>query len=124
SDFPHVQIDNVAAAEKATHHLIGLGHRRIAHIAGPLPEIMAARRLQGYRRAMAAAGLDIPAGYEQRGDYLLRTGQELCRALFALAEPPTAIYAANDEMAFGVINELRRMGRAVPGDVSVVGFDD
>lgn len=124
SGFPHVQIDNVAAAREAVEHLIGLGHRRIAHIAGPLPEIMATHRLEGYRRAMARAGLPIADGYVQRGDYLLSSGQELCRTLFELPKPPTALFVANDEMAFGAIHELRRLGRDVPGDVSVVGFDD
>src|SRR5690606_11393634 len=68
SHFPHVQIDNEAAAREAVQHLIALGHRRIAHVAGPLPEVMATHRLNGYRNAMGAAGLPIPEGYEQRGD--------------------------------------------------------
>lgn len=124
SGFPHVQIDNVAAAQAAVEHLIALGHRRIAHIAGPLPEVMALHRRDGYRVAMKAAGLDIPEGYEVRGDYLLESGEARAAELFALPEPPTAIFAANDEMAYGAIHALRRLGRDVPGDVSVVGFDD
>lgn len=122
--FPHVQIDNEAAARQAVEHLVGLGHRRIAHVCGPVPEEMSVRRREGYRAAMQAAGLPIPEGYEQRGDYLLQSGRDACRRLLALPEPPTAIFLANDEMAFGAIHELRRMGRDVPGDVSVVGFDD
>lgn len=124
SGFPHVVIDNEAAAVKAVEHLIGLGHRRIAHITGPLPETMSLRRRDGYRKAMARAGLQIPDGYEQRGDYLLTTGEEMCRRLMNLPQPPTAIFIANDEMAFGAINELRRIGERVPEDISVVGFDD
>lgn len=124
SGLPHIQIDNAAAAREAVRHLVGLGHRRIAHIAGPIPEIMATLRRDGYRQAMAEAGLPIPDGYEQRGDYLLQSGQDLCRVLFSLPEPPSAIFVANDEMAYGAIHELRRLGRDVPGDVSVVGFDD
>lgn len=124
SGFPHVQIDNVAAAEAAVEHLIALGHRRIAHIAGPLPEVMALHRRDGYRTAMKAAGLEIPEGYEVRGDYLLESGEARAADLFALPKPPTAIFAANDEMAYGAIHALRRLGRDVPGDVSVVGFDD
>lgn len=124
SGLPHIQIDNAAAAREAVRHLVGLGHRRIAHIAGPIPEVMATLRLEGYRQAMAEARLAIPEGYEQRGDYLLPSGQELCGRLFALPLPPTAIFVANDEMAYGTIHELRRLGRDVPGDVSVVGFDD
>ncbi len=122
--FPHVQIDNSAAARSAVDHLIALGHRRIAHIAGPLPEVMAMHRRDGYRAAMAAAGLPIPEGFEVRGDYLLESGEACATALFDLAEPPSAIFVANDEMAYGAIHALRRLGLDVPGDVSVVGFDD
>jgi LacI family transcriptional regulator, repressor for deo operon, udp, cdd, tsx, nupC, and nupG len=124
SGLPHVQIDNEGAAAEAVRHLISLGHRRIAHISGPVPEIMSMKRRDGYRKAMAEAGLLVPDEYEQRGDFLLHSGQELCRRLFELPEPPTAIFVANDEMAYGAIHELRRLGRDVPGDVSVVGFDD
>ncbi|SLN75859.1 LacI family DNA-binding transcriptional regulator [Oceanibacterium hippocampi] len=122
--FPHVQIDNAAAARTAVRHLIGLGHRRVAHISGPEPEMMSVLRHRGYREAMVEAELEIPAGYEQRGDYQLESGQRACRALFELPEPPSAIFVANDEMAFGAIHELRRLGLDVPADVSIVGFDD
>ncbi|WP_157020208.1 LacI family DNA-binding transcriptional regulator [Mesorhizobium xinjiangense] len=124
SAFPHVQIDNEAAAAEAVSHLIELGHRRIAHISGPVPEIMSVRRRAGYHRALAQAGIGVPPDYVQRGDYLLNSGRDCCDRLMALTEPPTAIFAANDEMAFGVIHQLHRLGLAVPGDVSVVGFDD
>lgn len=122
--FPHVMIANEGAAREAVEHLIGLGHKRIAHVSGPVPEIMSVDRRNGYRAAMTAAGLEIADGYEQAGDYLLHTGTRLCKALFELPQPPTAIFVANDEMAFGVIHELRRLGVDVPGEVSVVGFDD
>lgn len=122
--LPHVQVDNFRAAREAVEHLIGLGHTRIAHLTGPLPEVMATLRRDGWRAAMEASNLPILPGYEQRGDYLLATGHELGAKLCDLPEPPTAIFCANDEMAFGVIHELRRRGLDVPGDVSVVGFDD
>ena len=122
--FPHVLIDNQGASQDAVEHLIGLGHKRIAHISGPVPEVMSIHRRDGYRKAMAASGLAIPDGYEPVGDYLLHTGQRLCQELFELPQPPTAIFVANDEMAFGVIHQLRKLGLDVPGDVSVVGFDD
>ncbi|WP_331376450.1 LacI family DNA-binding transcriptional regulator [Sinorhizobium chiapasense] len=124
SGLPHVQVDNIAAARGAVEHLIGLGHRRIAHISGPVPEPMSLHRREGYREAMRNAGLDIPEAYEMRGDFLLESGQECCRSLFTLPEPPTALFVGNDEMAYGAVHELRRMGHDVPGDVSVVGFDD
>ncbi|QFI68863.1 LacI family DNA-binding transcriptional regulator [Sinorhizobium alkalisoli] len=124
SRLPHVQIDNVGAARAAVEHLISLGHRRIAHISGPIPEPMSLDRREGYRLAMRAADLDIPAGYEVRGNFLLESGQEACRRLIALPEPPTALFVANDEMAYGAVHELRRSGCDVPRDVSIVGFDD
>jgi LacI family repressor for deo operon, udp, cdd, tsx, nupC, and nupG len=124
SGYAHVEVDNLGASREAVLYLAALGHRRIAHIAGPLPEIMARLRRDGYRAAMAQSGLVIAPGYEQRGDYLLASGMAGCRALLELSEPPTAIFCANDEMAFGVIHEVRRAGLHVPGDVSVVGFDD
>jgi LacI family transcriptional regulator, repressor for deo operon, udp, cdd, tsx, nupC, and nupG len=122
--WPHVMIDNVAASRDAVRHLVSLGHRRIAHVSGPVPEIMSLRRREGYRIAMAQADLPVLPGFEPAGDYSLQSGASACRDLFSLAEPPTAVFAANDEMAFGLINELRVMGFAVPDDVSVVGFDD
>lgn len=122
--FSHVQIDNIEAARKAVDHLIEFGHRRIAHISGPVPEVMSIHRREGYRVAMREAGLSILDGFEQRGDYLLNTGRLACRTLFSLPEPPTAIFVANDEMAYGVIHELRSLGREVPTEVSVIGFDD
>ncbi|MEO3388619.1 LacI family DNA-binding transcriptional regulator [Mesorhizobium sp. CAU 1741] len=124
SDLPHVQIDNVAAARDAVRHLIELGHRRIAHITGPAHEAMSNLRQQGYRLAMSEAGLEVPPPYEQCGDYHVHAARSVCSALFDLAAPPTAIFCANDEMAFGAIHELRRRKLDVPNDVSVVGFDD
>ena len=122
--LPHVQIDNVAAAHEAVRHLLSLGHRRIAHICAPIPEVMSVLRRDGYRKAMAEAGLIVPEGYEPVGDYTIASGAALCRQLFSLPEKPTALFVGNDEMAFGAINELRRLGLEVPADVSVVGFDD
>ncbi|MEP9399865.1 LacI family DNA-binding transcriptional regulator [Mesorhizobium sp. KR2-14] len=122
--LPHVQIDNVAAAYEAVRHLLSLGHKRIAHICGPIPEVMSVLRREGYRKAMAEVGLVVPEGYEPVGDYTIASGAALCRQLFSRPDLPTALFVGNDEMAFGAINELRRLGLEVPGDVSVVGFDD
>ena len=73
---------------------------------------------------MAEAGLKVPDHYEPVGDYSSQSGRNCCASLFDRDEPPTAIFAANDEMAFGAIGELRRRGLRVPEDVSVVGFDN
>ena len=123
-DLPTVRIDNIAAAADAVGYLIELGHRRIAHITGPTPEVMSRDRHQGYLRALKAAGLRADLHLTIRGDYTLGSGHVACRRLFALDHPPTAIFCSNDEMAMGAINELRTLNLTTPDDVSVVGFDD
>lgn len=120
-----VIIDNEAAAEVATQHLIDLGHKKIAHIAGPEHEPMSMLRTKGYRNALKAAKLLSTEKLEYIGDYSLESGKAACHKLFSNAQDyPTALFVANDEMAFGVINELRKIGLDVPQDVSVVGFDN
>ena len=123
-DVPNVHIDNRKAAYEAVQHLIGLGHRRIAHVQGPMPEYMSIMRREGYQAAMSDAGLLVADGYDLPGDYTLERGQSACRELFSRKDRPTAIFLANDEMAIGAINELRRLGFSVPSDVSIIGFDD
>lgn len=122
--LPLVEIDNHAASKAAVQHLLDLGHRRIGHIAGPVPEVLGQLRLDGFRAAMAEAGLSAPPSHEAVGDYSIQSGRRCCRAIFASPEPPTALFVANDEMAFGAIGELRDMGLRVPQDISVIGFDD
>ena len=121
---PQILIDNEAAAVKAVEHLIGLGHTRIAHIAGPIPEGMSIRRQKGYCMAMQAAGLEIPSNYMCRGDFSLQSGEWCAQALLKSERRPTAIFAANDEMAFGVIRQAYQLGLSVPADLSVIGFDN
>jgi len=123
-DFPTVRIDNVAAAEAATAHLTGLGHRHIAHITGPDGNILTAERLEGYERALNKAGLDCVPALIQRGDFSIDSGRLAAQRLLEATPRPTAIFCANDEMAIGAIAELKAAGRTVPADVSVVGFDD
>lgn len=122
--LPTVMIDNAAAAAMATSHLIGLGHKVIAHISGPVPEVMSVARVAGWRRALADAGLAAGPELEVRGDYSLASGEAAIDTLIDRGVAFTAVFASNDEMAAGAINRLRERGRAVPDDVSVVGFDD
>ncbi|OCW59572.1 LacI family DNA-binding transcriptional regulator [Hoeflea olei] len=121
---PQILIDNEAAAVAAVNHLIGLGHTRIAHIAGPIPEGMSIRRQKGYVLAMQKAGLEIPPHYVCRGDFTLQSGERCARALLSGEGRPSAIFVANDEMAFGVIRHACQIGLNVPADLSVVGFDN
>ncbi|GAU85517.1 transcriptional (co)regulator CytR [Bosea sp. BIWAKO-01] len=122
--LPTVSIDNIAAARQAVEHLLGLGHRRIAHITGPLPERLAVDRLAGYRSALAAAGIAADEALIVEGDFSLDAGRRAVRRLHETGTGFTALFAASDQMAFGAISELRACGFSVPADVSVVGFDD
>ncbi|MFC7534786.1 LacI family DNA-binding transcriptional regulator [Actinoplanes sp. GCM10030250] len=109
------------AAAAATRHLLDLGHRTVHHIAGPQRWWAARERLENWRHTLVAAGADVPEAAE--GDWTAARGYEIGKVL---ARDPgvTAIFAANDEMAIGAIHALHEAGRPVPGEVSVVGFDD
>ena len=119
-----VSSDNAAGAAAAVEHLYELGHRRIATITGPLHLPPAAERLAGYRRACERLGLAVPEEYVVEGDFFLESGQAAGRGLLAVAEPPTAIFAAGDQMAIGAMHAAADAGLSVPGDLAVVGFDD
>ncbi|WP_243229034.1 LacI family DNA-binding transcriptional regulator [Microbacterium sp. CIAB417] len=116
-----VDVDNVASARLATQHLIDIGRSRIATITGPLTMLAAGDRVQGYRDALADAGLAPFA--EEEGDYSESSGAEAARRILA-AGTPDALFAASDLMARGAMAALRRAGLRVPDDVAVVGFDD
>ncbi|KMY58097.1 LacI family DNA-binding transcriptional regulator [Geobacillus stearothermophilus] len=124
TDIPTVSIDNISSARKATEHLIRLGHCRIAHLSGPMNIILSRDRLRGYQQALAQHELEADAALVQEGDFTYESGYHLTLKLLALEKPPTAIFAANDEMAIGAIKAVRHRGGRVPDDVAVVGFDD
>jgi LacI family transcriptional regulator len=122
--LPNVHADNLAGAMTATEYLIGLGHRRIGFLAGR-PDLESARqREQGFRDALAAAGLPIDAELIRVGEYELETSEEPARQLLTLDDRPTAIFAANDLSAIQTMHVARSLGLSVPGDVSVIGFDN
>ncbi|MEV0284465.1 MULTISPECIES: LacI family DNA-binding transcriptional regulator [unclassified Kribbella] len=113
--------DNTSAGRLATEHLLGLGHRTVWHVAGPQRWWAARERLDGWRQALAAAGAPEPPVLE--GDWLPASGYEAGQRL-ATDDEVTAIFVANDDMAIGVLRALAEAGRSVPGEVSIVGFDD
>lgn len=117
-------VDNFDGGYQATRHLIALGHRRIGCITGPSVTTPSAERVIGYRRALSEAGLPYDETLVVRGDFQFAGGYEGARALLTLPEPPTAIFACNDLMAVGAIAAAAALGRRVPDDLSVVGFDD
>ena len=123
-DVPTIGATNWAGGLSAVEHLLALGHRRIGFIAGP-PQLLCSRaRLDGYRAGLGAAGIAVEDGLIRPGSFYHEAGFEGGTALLSLPEPPTAIFAASDQMAFGVYEALRRRGLRVPDDISVVGFDD
>ena len=115
---------NFAGGLAATQHLLDLGHRNIAYLGGTPGAACNQARLQGYRGALEAAGVRIPKGYVHTGRFMYEDGLLAGSALLDLAQPPTAVFAANDEMALGILEAARTRGVRVPQDLSVVGFDD
>ena len=121
SGFHSVSIDQFHGAYIATNHLIGLGHEAIVHVAGPLDSMDAIERVSGWRAALAEHGI-VPREVLV-GDWTPRSGYE-CGAAIAADPSITAVFAGSDQMAIGIIRALAERGIRVPGDVSVVGFDD
>lgn len=119
-----IAMDEAGAAAAATRHLAELGHRRIAFIAGSDEYVLSAARLDGYRRAVAAAGLADDPALVAPGDFGFEAGRRASEALLALAAPPTAIVASSDQMALAAVQVAKERGLDVPGDLSVVSFDD
>ena len=119
-----LNFDNYEGGRLATHHLLSLGHRRIAFITGDQRHPDAKERLRGYRAALEAAGLSFDPGLVMPGQYTEDSGRMAVERLLDSREPFTAIFAANDQMAFGAGLALHRRRLRVPDDVSMVGFDD
>ena len=125
---PQTIVDDVAGGRLAAGHLIGLGHRRIAFV-GDMPPAglgftSCADRLRGYKQALAAAGIDVEPGLIRRGPHDAAVAAEHAAQLLKSPDPPSAIFAASDTQAIGVLAAADRLGVAVPGQLSVVGFDD
>jgi len=118
---PAVAVDNIAGAATATRHLLDLGHATVHHIAGPPGWPEARERMAGWQAALLEAG--APIGMLLAGDWSVRSGYETAR-LLAGDRGVTALFCANDQMALGALRALHLAGRAVPDEVSVVGFDD
>ncbi len=124
STLPTVGVDHAGGAEEAVRHLIGLGHRRIAHIAGPDHVLSARARANGYRKALRSSRIAFDESLIQRGDFSVESGGKMMRVLLQQKPIPTAVFCANDEMAVGAIRAAKLAGLDVPEDLSVVGFDD
>ncbi|WP_379128028.1 LacI family DNA-binding transcriptional regulator [Paenibacillus sp. sgz500958] len=129
-DFETVQThtvcsDNTAGALQAMEYLISLGHRRIAHISGGLNTVPGSRRQQGYEQALEQWGLERREDYIVTGEfYTLEGGYDAMKQLLQLPEPPTAVFASGDLLALGAIQAAKESGLSVPGDISIMGYDD
>ena len=119
-----LDVDSTSGARLATEYLIGQGHRRIAFIAGPSDHPDALQRFDGYKAALAAGKIPFRTRLVAAGDYQETGGQAAVNALLDSGVDFTAIFAANDQTAYGAMLALHRRGLKVPDDVSVVGFDD
>jgi DNA-binding LacI/PurR family transcriptional regulator len=121
AEYPEVDSDQVGGARQATSYLLSLGHPTVWHVAGPTSYFSANARRQGWHETLVEAGIRPPGVLV--GDWTSQSGYQLGRAL-ARNPDVTAVFAANDQMALGVMRALHEAGRDIPGDVSVVGFDD
>lgn len=120
----HVSMDDEAAVKKMMNHIIGYGHKKIAFIRGPETHPSTYHRFAGYKGAMKENKLDMVANYIVDGDFTYKSGLDAASALLDLPEPPSAIFASNDDMAAGAVTAGYMKGLIVPNDLSVAGFDD
>lgn len=122
--FSSVLPSEVVGGTTATEYLIHVGHKRIGFINGEPWMNAAKERLKGYRRALASADIAFDEALVREGDWQLATGYDCTLSLMQIAQPPSAIFCANDLMAVGCLEALRTLGLNVPADVSVIGYDD
>ena len=118
-----VVTDYLSAISDMTRHLVKFGHRDFGHISGPPSHLSARKRQQSFEQALASHGLELPPQMVVEGEYTFDSGLRAANKLLSSERRPTAIFAANDEMAFGVIKVANQLGLKIPGDLSLVSFD-
>jgi LacI family transcriptional regulator len=118
-----VNADNYNGAYKATKYLIDLGHRKIAHVTGHLNQLSTIERLEGYKKALSDANIELDAAQIVRGNFMREGGYEATKKLL-LQSSPTAIFYCNDSMAIGGAQAIEEEGYTIPEDISIIGFDD
>jgi DNA-binding LacI/PurR family transcriptional regulator len=122
--IPYVDADNVGGAALATRFLLESGARRVGTVTGPLDMLAGVDRYAGYRAALATAGVPLRPELVASGDFTEEGGEQAVTELLTRVPDLDAVFVASDLMALGALRALRAAGRAVPGDVAVVGFDD
>lgn len=124
-DFPYVRVDDKQASYTAVKYLLDRGHREIGMISGTRDDkIAGVTRLEGYREALSDYGLEFREDYVSYGDFHFESGIDGMRTLWSCALPLTAVFTASDEMALGALTYLHEKGVSVPGDLSIMGYDD
>jgi LacI family transcriptional regulator len=125
TNLSFVDVDNVDGARRATEHLLGLGHRRVALITNaPLAYTASADRLAGYQQALKAAGLSFDESLVRYGAFTPQSGEAAMTDLLSVTPRPTAVFVASDAVALGALQAIRRHSLHVPHDIALVGFDD
>ncbi len=126
--LPRIVVDDVQGGYRAAQHLLELGHRRIAFVGDPIHSAFnfssSRDRLAGLQRALAEKDIALPSGYHRMDEHSQESARVLTHRLLALDDPPTAIFAASDTQALGVMQAARELSLTIPQDLSVVGFDD
>ena len=123
-DVSCIAIDNAGGAENAVNYLIELGHKKIAHITGDVMTQAAAKRLEGYKRALEKNSIVVRQDYIFETDYSRGSARTAAEKLIKAADPATAVFVASDAMALEVMAVARELGKHIPNDLSIVGFDD
>jgi LacI family transcriptional regulator len=123
TEAPKFFVDNERGGYLATHHLIQMGHHRIVHAGGPGGVMSAIERARGWRQALTEAVLEAPPEWHFFSEYEVEQARAIARSVFSLQPPPTAVFAASDAIALGVLAVARETGVRVPEDLSLVGFD-
>lgn len=123
-DVSYIAVDNVKGAFTAGEYLINLGHKRIATVTGNMQTQAGIDRFEGFQKALKQHGIDCQPNYVYKGDYSRRSARQAAERFFSLESPPSAIFAASDDMALEIISVALENGIKVPEDISIVGFDD
>jgi LacI family transcriptional regulator len=119
-----IAVDNLGGAQTAVDYLVSLGHKKIAHISGDLITQAAALRLEGYKLSLKKNNIPLRQDYILKTDYSRGQARQAAEQLLWLSDPPTAVFVASDSMALEVMAVARELGKEIPGDLSIVGFDD
>ncbi|HEV2236487.1 MAG TPA: LacI family DNA-binding transcriptional regulator [Ktedonobacterales bacterium] len=122
--MPWIGPDNQIGAHEAVRHLLALGHTRIAHIKGPAQYQCSYDRFAGYRQALEEQGIEADPALITQGDFGTPSGRSAAMRLLRAPDRPSAVFAANDQMAYGVLEAAAALGLRVPDDLAVIGFDD